>query len=301
MEEILLNNDPLEEDQLTQQAPESPQSNPVLEQLYSLGIIDPEIAKPEDFSIEKLPELVQVQKETLKQKALEEFINSLDPQIASFVKLAATQNISLEDYLTEYANPSYNLEIEEHQEAALKHYLSVSTSLPEEKINRYIQNLKSNNELKEEAEEALIKLSELYEQRREEAIKQQEEELAALQRKQEEYIKSVEDALSSAEIHPSRKNKIKDYLFTPVRYENQNTTRFNLAIQNIAQNPQHLVQLADIIADYDPKKGFKINRKNDSSSIKQLEEALMSSSKPKQSATQQSKSESSFFEQWLNR
>lgn len=51
-------------------------------------------------------------------------------------------------------------------------------------------------------------------------------------------------------------------MFVPVNDGESTMTQFQRAMSQITNNPEHLVQLADILADYNPKKGFSFERRD---------------------------------------
>ena len=59
---------------------------------------------------------------------------------------------------------------------------------------------------------------------------------------------------------PLRKNRIKQVLLNPLNPGDVTSTEFNNTLDAALSNPEHLIQLADFIADYHPKLGFTSDR-----------------------------------------
>lgn len=68
---------------------------------------------------------------------------------------------------------------------------------------------------------------------------------------------NLKAAIASApEMDQLRKNRIQQLFFTP----RSEVSEFDQKLDSIYENPQHLIQLGDILADYDPRLGFTFDR-----------------------------------------
>lgn len=115
--------------------------------------------------------------------------------------------------------------------------------------------------LAEDAEEAVSELKDIQ-AAQEAALIQQQETLREQQRQQaEETRRNISQIIDDYEaIQTNRKGKVKAFLFNTVTRDGTPNTDFNRVLQQISSNQEHLVQLADLLLDYDPKKGLKLDR-----------------------------------------
>jgi len=165
------------------------------------------------------------------------------------------------------------------QKAALAKYYAETTPFDEAKIQKLIQKSELAESLEEDAQEAFEALKELKAKKAQELIEEQKklneeaEKAAAAQRQQ------IQSLIDEAEfIKTNRKNKVKAFIFNEqTNSQGQRDTQFRSTIVQIASNPEHLVQLADLLLDYDPKTGISLDRFKSaaqSSATKTLKEKL---------------------------
>lgn len=124
-----------------------------------------------------------------------------------------------------------------------------------------VEKLESMGGLKEEAEDAIDYLNTLKKEKQQSFLTnlQQEQENAKIAAKGEsDRIAALIEAESSYD--SLRKNRLKNFLLNPIQKDNQVLTEFDHNLDSVLSNPQHLLQLADLLADYHPKVGFNFDR-----------------------------------------
>jgi len=79
-----------------------------------------------------------------------------------------------------------------------------------------------------------------------------------------EITQIVEELTKAIETTPlldnTRRNKVKGFFHNRLNVGGVETTEFNYTVERIFNNPEHLAQLADLLTDYDPKKGISTKR-----------------------------------------
>jgi polyhydroxyalkanoate synthesis regulator phasin len=149
----------------------------------------------------------------------------------------------------------------DNQIKIVQEHLKHTTKFSDEKINKLIQNLVSAGELEEEAYDALEELKELKEtEERTRLLTIQEQ-----QKKAQDDVKEFRDKIinvvqNSDFITKERKGKLQAFLFNPIRKSDGDYTDYRRNLANLQNNPEHLIQLADILFDYDQKKGINLER-----------------------------------------
>lgn len=198
-----------------------------------------------------------------------------------FSKFASTYGTS-----TDYSD--YDLSKIDDQKAIVAKYYKETSNYSDERINKFINKLIETEDLYDEAEEAKDYLKKLTEKRKADLLEQTEKERAARESQIEEWRKTVINTVDSSDIPKSRKSKVQSFLLNPVQREGAVSTDFERTLTAIFQNPQHYVQLADLLYNYDTKKGLDLTRfvdKNKTQATskfqKELEEAMKSGGKLK--------------------
>lgn len=170
------------------------------------------------------------------------------------------------------------------QRKVVRDYYLQTSNHPPERIERMVAKLEDRGHLYDEAVDALEEIKQFKEQKKLQldAIAKAEEEQRKLQAQQEidKLNKTIEEATF---LEAERKNRVKSFVLAPIKVDGKVTTQFDNALEQIFANEQHFVQLADMLADYNPKQGFnferlekKIKTKNNTAFKKLLDETLVS-------------------------
>lgn len=224
---------------------------------------------PEDIQdLKGTPEELQAIFEHTKKarvaKTVESIFEALPQDFKPLFEYALAGGDSLDEFLSVYGKDpieSVNLNNEDSQRHVLREYYKRTTQYTPEKIERMISYLSDPEDLRTAAEEAFEDLTVLKAEEKEKLIqnklREQQEAQAAARQRTIELFNSID---SSNTIHPQRKNKVKAFFFEPIQVGKDTTTQFNYTIQTILQNSSHQAQLGDILLEYDPEKGFSLDR-----------------------------------------
>jgi len=230
------------------------------------------IEVPEDFEFdgtpEKLEEAVQLTDQIRNKRVVEQIWKALPEDFKPLLMYGLEGGKSLQDYLSAYAPIDYdnvNLSDPITQKQVIRDYYKViNPNYKEDKIERMINTLErmENTSLEEEAEEAVEYLKGLKEEQKQNLINTAKNQKIQDEKLAEERAAAITNQIESSKLDSLRKNRIKNVLFQPIQKEETVTTEFNYFLQSALKNPDHLIQLADIMADYDPRVGFNFDRLN---------------------------------------
>lgn len=259
----------------------------IYDQFYSVLTSEGILSTPEDFEFdgtpEKLQEVLDYTKQELSMSIAKGLWEKLPEDFRSILDYGLAGGTDLNELLKsrqELSLDQVDLDNTSHQREVMRKYFKETTKYDEDRIERMIDKLDTVGTLQEDAAEALDDLRDIITQREQELVKQQE-----LARKQQmEQAQQVRQRMfevvdETPYIPDSRKGKVKAFLFNPVTRNQVQDTDFNRALNSIYTNPEHLVQLADLLYDYDPKKGLNLERfkkAQKSTAAKKLKEKLES-------------------------
>lgn len=147
------------------------------------------------------------------------------------------------------------------QKQILYQYYKTTTTMPDEKIASMVSKLEKLGNLKEEVEDAVEYMAKFRQEQQEKLVAEQEALKAQREKERQEFDSGVISALESSELPKDRKARVRNFMYSPITRGPQGTdTDFNRAIRSALTNPAHRVQLADMLMDYDPEKGFTFER-----------------------------------------
>jgi hypothetical protein len=143
----------------------------------------------------------------------------------------------------------------------MRQYYKSTSSYPDAKIKKFIDRLDENDELESEAHDALKELNELQEAQRQRLLQEDQARINEEKTRYEQQVELINSNIEKYKAEDARKNKIKSMFFNPIKGDDGNElTVFSHKINNIVKNPEHLVQLADLLLEYDSSKGFDFDR-----------------------------------------
>lgn len=236
---------------------------PYYELLKELNVINTDDDFEFDGSAKKLEEALEITKNNLKEEVITSIWNALPEDFRPAFKYALDNKVSFQEYLdifTEQDLDKINLSTPEAQRAIVTRYYNETSSFSPEKIKSLISKLETDNSLAEEAEDALVYLKTLTEEKRTEFLnKKKAAEDAELKQRKERtdlLVKTIDESITDK----TKANKLKAFIFNPIKTNNVETTPYLHTFQNVMSNPEHFIQLADLMSDYDPKTGFKLER-----------------------------------------
>lgn len=216
-----------------------------------------------DGSSEKLQEALELAKTNQQKKIVESFWNTLPEDLREAYEFVSANNATLEDYYeSRLQNPAtLDLSRPENQRKIVERFLKETTRFSPEKIKRTITSYEEDGILDAEASDAAAELEVLFEQQNEQRQQQLAKQAADAEKQRKEYTEELVKAINSSSfIHPTRREKVRSFFFSPIKQNNEQTTAFNLTVQNILANPEHQAQLADLLLDYSASQGFSLER-----------------------------------------
>jgi len=266
---------------------------------------------PDDFKFkgnaDSIQEALTLTKKNLTAKVAQNIWNSLPDDFKPLLEYGLNRGQNLKDYLEAVKLTdveALDLGDDISRKAVIKSYYRIlSPKLDDAQLDKRVEKLAEIGDLEEEAQDALEYLK-THRQEQKDALVQkakaeQEAQLETL-RKEITDVTALID--SSDEFDINRKNRLKTFLFTPT---SQNTTGFEATLDSVYENPQHKIQLANILADYDPKQGFnfeKLQKKLQTKATQSLKELMNSKLDPKtQTKGSSKKADEDFdFSKWFN-
>jgi len=221
---------------------------------------------PDDFEFDGTPTKIDEalslsrsrRRETTRAELLSELASDLKPLLNEL-----TGGGSIQEFLQVYNEPDYdNLDLsnEDIQRAVIFEYFQRTTKHPPEKIEKLIERLEPED-LEAEALDAIEYMKEFTRQKREALISKVEQEKLereALIKEQTTKLTSLID--TNPALDESRKSRLKTFMFVPVKDGDLYSTQLSKTMAQITANPEHLLQLADILADYNPSRGLDLDR-----------------------------------------
>lgn len=269
--EPVIEKDPIEEepnedsDDIIEEEPGEPEDLSDLTAYYETAKKLNIINTPDDFefdgSEEKLQEALNITKSNLQQEAYQHLWDSISDEFKPALQYALKGG-KLEDFVKTYNTNLDDIELDTkaaQRDIIFRHWKETS-NYSDEKINRLIARAEEIGDLEEEAQDSLAELKKLYEQRKQDGLKNLEEQEAERLKLVETQTQMLSDEITALEVDSARKNKLKAFLFNPIKVDNESTTHYAYTIKRILSDPKHLVQLADILTDYDPQKGINLER-----------------------------------------
>lgn len=269
------------------------------------------IQTPDDFKFEPTEEgfskAVEATKELNYKNALQEVWEALPPTGRPLIEYFLAGGTDVNKYIQAYTDinlDALDLEEEDNQLRVLRQYYTEVSNYSPEKINKLLTRLQAKDGLKEEALDAIEELKEHKAELQANLVKQAEAEKQALKVRADKERSLLVSAIKEAE--STKQSKIEAMLFNPVRYEDSVTTEFNYYLNKISSNPKHLVQLADLLSDYSPEKGFNLERfenrvvTNKTKSLKALIDSKIDPRKNTSSGSTTNKVETFPFDKFLS-
>ena len=280
------------------------------EYLTEKGLID----IPEDLEFngteEQLEEIFEHTKTVQQQQVVQKLWDNLPPDFKGVLEYALSGGSSLEDYVKAFSAQDVtklDLSSPDNQKKLLREYYKETTAFSDDKINKLIASIEEDDALAEEVTEAAEKLQDIRQRRKQQMAQQAAQQEAANKKAVELRTQKLVEAIeTSPNIHPTRRQKVRTFFFSPLKTEQGQSTAFNETIKNIMDNPEHQAQLADILLDYDKEKGLLLDRlekRAKTKGVAQLRDRLSKAVDPKHQNTpvRTNKSDSQdFLSKWLS-
>lgn len=250
--------------------------------LNEFGIISKEEGEEFEGTVEAFEAAITKSKEKLIESAYEQVFNRLPEDVKAVVEYGLRGG-SVEDFIKASTPVDYDSldmdDVDTQRQVVFDYYKSTST-WSDDKILKFIDTLEKDSDFKAEAEDALNDLKELSAKKQQQLLERQQQDIEDQQRKAEEeaarLAKLIDD---NSQFEGLRKNRLKTFILNPIKTDSGVTTEFDNTLTKIFSNPEHFVQLADILADYHPSKGFnfdKLKNQLKSSSTRGIRQTLQS-------------------------
>lgn len=248
---------------------------------------------PEDLEFtgqpDQLQKIFEHTKASQAASAVDNLFNALPDDFKPLLDYALKGGKSLTDFLDVYGNDPLATadltKVEDQRKIIAQHYKATS-NYSDEKINRLVSLITDEDDLRVEAEDCYRELTDIRAREQADLITRAEEAAKEQERKVQEQTMALATAVeTTTTIHPQRKQKVRSFFFDPVNVGGKTTTGFNYAVQSILSNPEHQAQLADILLEYDPNKGFsseRLERKSKSRATESFQALLDKTLNPKQ-------------------
>ncbi len=264
----------------------------------------------EDFeftgSAEDIQTALHQTRNNLETKVKQQFWEALPENLKPLLEYTLAGGKDIDQFLS-YSRPLDfdNIDLEDpiSQKLIVKEQWKLTSNFSDEKIEKLINRLEESNSLREAAQEALLEIEEDRKNKQSRLLQEAKTAEVEQARALEEQRKNIEQELASIQ-EPKRQDRVKSFVLSPVRTEQGYTSEFNLALSSILSNPKHLVQLADILADYNSNNGFnfeRLKKQFKSEAAKSFRELLDSKlTVPKSGSPTPSKSNEDFdWDKWM--
>lgn len=230
------------------------------------------LAVPDDFTFDgttdSLAEAIDLTYESFKKNAQESLLNSLDEDSRLALKFALTYKKPIYAFYEEtgvepFDFSTIDLDELENQQEVVRTYLKKTTAFSDAKIENQIKNLSQSGEIVTEAKEYLGELIAFQEKERQELDNKIEQQR---QKDREDLLKWKEDRINVIktykDLDDARKAKLKAFVVNEVYTDRSKApvTELVQVLRMINNNPEHYVQLADVLMDYSPEKGIDYDR-----------------------------------------
>lgn len=243
-----------------------------------------------DGSAESFEEALIQTEESMAKEAMNQIWSRLPSEFQKALAYGLNGGASIKDYVREFVDDidynTFSIDSSESQKQILKEYFKKTTKHGEVKIEKLIEKF-DDDELYDEAQDALDYLIDEVETEKQNKL----DKLAQEKKQHELALKESNDKLvqmirADKELPDKSKAALEEFVFRPKKIGGENVTTFAHSMKSIQQNPDHFIQFASLVMEYDPEKGFdltKIKNKGKKEAVsgfkKQLEETVSKTQK----------------------
>lgn len=231
-------------------------------------IVETEEDEEFDGTEEQLVERLERSKEYLLLQAQETVLADLQSKLPDeFIDLlnyglegGSSLDEFREDQLLNFSEDQLE-EDENIQRRVLQAYYKAYTKFSDKRIETSINKLIESGEVVNEIKDAYEAVNQDREKRRQEKQRAIQEAEAAREEQIKEQTKLLKSTINEADYIPAKNKKgMEDFMLKVVDTEMGKGTAFNYRLQQVLSNPQHILHLAQILQDYNPKEGFDFSR-----------------------------------------
>lgn len=226
------------------------------------------IRTPDDFEFDgtsaKFEEALLHTKEDLYNEIAETLFEKLPDDFKPLLDYALKGGTSLETFMSAHAPLNVtdkDLSTEEGQRKILFTYYKETSNYSDDKIKRIVARLDDPDELAEEAKATLAELAEIKKEKQDKLAENAAKEELERQKQAVQRVEAIKTSIDKAEwLEDTRRSKVKSFFLNQLKVGDKVTTGFSHTINQILSSPEFSAQLADIIMDFDPKKGISLER-----------------------------------------
>jgi hypothetical protein len=244
---------------------------------------------PDDFvfkgNSDSIKEALSLTKKNIATKVAQQIWQTLPDDFKPLLEYGLSGGTDLNEFLTASKITdieSLSLDDDISRKAVIRSYYKIlNPKIDDAQIEKRIDKLSEIADLHEEAEDALEYLKTYKDEQRSALILEtqakKEQQILALKKELDTYVNLID---KNDEFDSNRKNRLKSFLLVP----HNDSIPFELALDAIYENPQHKIQLANILADYDPNLGFsfdRIQKKLNNKATQSFKELINSKLEPK--------------------
>jgi hypothetical protein len=227
------------------------------------GILQPN----DDFEFDgtNLEEAYAQTKYNQQSDALQKVWNAIPEDFKGALEFAISGGDSLSEYYDLFHDQDdvtkLDLSKTENQRSVINRYLSETTKMSKELIKKKIDRWEDSGVLEEEATDILPELEQFQKVKQQKALESKKQAQIDAHQAELDRRSAIQSSISEASyITKPRKNKVKAFLFNEVKRGDAVDTQYNMVLNSIYKNPEHLAQLADFLLEYDEKKGLQFDR-----------------------------------------
>jgi len=215
----------------------------------------------DDFVFENTEEsfraAIAATKKNVLREATTTILASVNEEMRAVVDYALKGGTSISEVS---GSTKHNIDTEVNQKETLFNYYKATTSLSDTKINTLIAKIDDPDELLAEATDALAGLKELAGSKQSLLTQKLENDRLSQEASRTDTINKLNSTIEEYTTDTKYKNKLKGFFFNEVYSPEGTTTEFSKVVSSILTNPAHTIQLADVLINYDPKKGIDFAR-----------------------------------------
>lgn len=162
--------------------------------------------------------------------------------------------------------------------AVLTEYLKFQ-GMEDEDILVKLEDAEDFGTLQKEAKIALKYIPKSQEKESEKLIKEYETQKKSRDEVYESNYNILKQSAEQINLPKEKKQRVVDAIMKPVRTQGgYETTEFNMILNTVQSNPEHIIQLASLLVDYSPEKGFSLDKitskKENTKAVKNFREKL---------------------------
>lgn len=154
----------------------------------------------------------------------------------------------------------YDIENVNHQEEIMRKYLKRTTKYTDSKIESRIKMFRDSDILEQESESAWKELKEFEKADKAKLIEDQKKQERLERENIEKSYKVFQNVTNDMNVTDARKKQILDAVYGKGTYNGKKQSYFDYVDDLVFNNPEHYAQLVNLYLDYDPKKGFNLNK-----------------------------------------